>query len=177
MPLGPDASQSGSAKIYIKQQPQNTTLNGNTVTTEEVSDVGSLVNEYGLQALNGQVLPAKVAISFAPGAANHSIVTIQVQDNGGQNITGFPFDLDVIFSDNADGTGLTGTALTAESVTSGVILNTYTAHKAFYIQTDNTGKVVLDITQASKPGYYVMVQAGCQPIPVVSAQMVAGNYG
>jgi hypothetical protein len=177
MATGQDASQSGASRIYVKQQPQGTTINGNAVITEQVIDTGGLDNTFGLQALNGQILPAKITFTIAPGAANHSVITIQVVDNGGQAVTGFPFDLDIIFSDNADGTGLTATALTAQSFTSGVLLNTYTASKAFYVQTDNLGKVVVDITQAAKTAYVVMVQAGCQPLPAVSRALVAGDYG
>lgn len=178
MPLGPDPSYGTQSKFYVKQQPAGTTLNGNTVATEAVEDVGSLVSQYGLQSLNGQILPAQILFTIAKGSANVCVVTAQVADNGGQAIAGFPFDLDVILSDNANGVGITATAPSSSaSVTTGTVLNTYTANKAFYAQTDATGKVVLTITDTGKTGYYVMVQAGCQPLPSVSRQLTSADYG
>jgi hypothetical protein len=180
MPLGPDQTYSGAAKIYEKQQPAGTTLNGNTVTTEEVTDVGGLQNLYGLSAFNGTVLPGLISFTIAPlgaGGTNDVRITIQVQDNGGQPITGTPFDLDIILSDAASGVGATATTPSgAVSITTGTLLNTYIAKKAFYVQCDTNGKVVFDIVDAAKTGFYVMVQAGMQPVPAVSRQLVAGDY-
>jgi hypothetical protein len=178
--LGPDATHSGQSKIYVKQQPAGTTLNGNTVITEEVSDAGSVQNEYGLQALNGQVLPAQIVFTIAPtgGAGSNTVqITAQVVDNGLQPIANFPFDLDVILSDAANGVGVTAvTASGAVTFTAGTVLNTYSAKKAFYVQSDATGKVVFTIVDAAKTGFYCMVQAGSQPLPSVSRQLVAGDY-
>lgn len=187
MPLGPDVSQSGQAKIYTKQQPDGVSINGNVVTTEQIADVGSLTQQYGLASLNGQVLPGKVGFTIAAGAANHSTITIQVQDNGGQAITQTDgltttapkvWDLDIILA-LSTGVLTTLTPSTGMSVTTGTLLNTYapTANRALYAQTDVTGKVVIDLLDTGKQGFFVMVQAGGQPVPALSRQLTAGDYG
>jgi hypothetical protein len=180
MATGPDKSQSGQAKIYTKQQPAGTTFNGNVVTTEQVCDTGSLVQQYGLTSLNGQILPALITFTIAPqgaGGSNKVRITAQVTDNGGQNVAGFPFDLDFILSDAATGVGVTATTPSGGiAVISGTLLNTYIASKAVYCQSDANGKVQIDITDAAKTGFYIMVQAGAQPMPSVSRQLVAGDY-
>jgi hypothetical protein len=178
MPTGPDVTINGQSKIYIKQQPAGTTINGNTITTEVVEDVGSLTSQYGVQTFNGQILPGKIGFGIAPGAANHTVITITVQDNGGNPITGVPFDLDIILSDAATGVGLTATTPSGGfSITTGTLLNTYVASKAAYVQTDGNGVVVMNITDTAKTGFFVMVQAGQQPVPAVSRQLVTGDYG
>jgi hypothetical protein len=177
MALGQDASYSGQSKIYIKQQPQGQTLNGNTITTEEVVDVGGLTNRYGLDALNGTILPAKITFGIAPGAANHTVITVTVVDNGG-NAVAFPWDLDFILSDSATGVGVTTTTPSGGiSVTTGALLNTYITSKACYAQSNGSGVLVVNITDTAKTGFYIMVQAGSQPLPSVSRQLVAGDYG
>ena len=87
MAVGQDTTYSGQSKIYIKQQPENVTLNSNTIVTEEVTDVGALQSQFGLAAFNGQILPGLIKFTFAANGANVSKCSIQVQDNGGQNIT------------------------------------------------------------------------------------------
>jgi hypothetical protein len=178
MPLGPDTSYQSGSRIYIKQQPGGQLLNGNTIITEEVTDVGSLSNQYGVTALNGKILPAGVTFSIAPGAATHCVVTIQVVDNGGNAITGYPWDMDLILSDTSTGTGITATTPSGGiSITTGTALNTYTANKALYVQSNANGVVVLNITDTAKTGFYVMVQGNPTPLPAVSPQLVTANYG
>ena len=174
MPLGPDTSQSGQAKIYTKQQPQGTTLNGNAITTEQVCDAGSVVQGYGLQTLNGQVLPAKIGFTIAPNGANTSKVSIQVQDNGGQPVAG-AFELDIVLA-KADGTITNLTPSTGLSVVTGTSFQTYVAGKALYVQTNANGLAEVNILDTGKQGFFVMVQAGAQPFPSISRQLVAGDY-
>jgi hypothetical protein len=182
MPLGPDTSYSGASKIYTKQQPDGQTINGNAITTEQVCDVGSVVQQYGVTTLNGQVLPGPCSFTIAPfgaGGTHQVSITIQVQDNGGQPITGLPWDLDVILSDNANGVGVTATAPSVSTTVNaggGTLLNTYIANKAFYVQTNASGQVQIIINDASKTGYYIMCQAGNQPFASVSRQLVSGDY-
>lgn len=175
MSLGPDNSQNGQSKIYTKQQPQGTSLNGNTITTEQVADVGSVVQQYGLQTLNGQVLPGKIGFTFAPNGVNTCKISIQVQDNGGQPIAGV-FDLDIMLA-KADGTVTNLTPSTGISVVTGTLLNTYVAGKALYVQTNANGLAEVNNLDTGKQGFNVMVQAGCQPYPAIGGPLVAGNYG
>jgi hypothetical protein len=83
MATGQDPSYSGSGKIYIKQQPANTTLGANTIITEEVTDIGGLQSQFGLGAFNGQILPGLISFTFAPNGSTISKCTIQVLDNAG----------------------------------------------------------------------------------------------
>lgn len=178
MATGQDTTYSGQSKIYIKQQPAGTSINGNTVTTEEVTDVGGLQSQFGLSAFNGTILPGKVNFSPAKGAANICIITITIQDNGAQPILNTPFDVDVVLSDAATGVGVTATTPSVSAtITTGTTLNTYVANKAFYAQTNASGVIVLTINDAAKTGYFIMVQGAALPVPYVSAQLVAANYG
>jgi hypothetical protein len=187
MGVGTDPTYAGQSKVYIKQQPAGTLLNSNVVTTEEVTDAGGLQTQLGLISFNNQVLPGKILFTIAPGAATICNVTIQVQDNGGQAIartdgltTTAPtvWDLDVIL---ALSTGVLTTIVpsTGMAVLQGVLLNTYapTFARAMYIQTTATGLVQVSITDTARSGFFVMVQAGGQPIPALSRQLVTGDYG
>jgi hypothetical protein len=70
MALGADPSYSGQSRIYTKQQPENVSINGNTVVTEEVVDTGGLLNLVGgIQAYKGAVLPSIVSFAIAQGAS------------------------------------------------------------------------------------------------------------
>lgn len=184
MATGKDATYSGQSKFYIKQQPAGTTFNGNTIVTEEVLDVGSLTSQFGVQAFNGQVLPGLIKFTIAPNGANICKVSIQIADNGNQNITQTDgitptvFDCDVVLS-QANGT-LHGTApSTGLSVVTGTLFSTYSpsASRAMYIQSNSSGLIEVNITDTAKTGYFVMVQGGTQPIPSLSRQLVAGDYG
>ena len=178
MAIGQDGTYSGQSKIYTKQQPEGVTINGNTVTTEEVSDTGSLRNRFGLRAVNNKITADKIAFAIAPGAANHTVVTITIQDNGGQPITGQPFDLDVILSDLATGVGVTATVPSGGvAITTGTSLNAYVANKAFYIQSDTNGVIVINITDAGKTPYAIMVQGCSLPFSYVSRLLVPADYG
>lgn len=185
MAIGSDPTYVGQSKVYIKQQPAGTSINSNTVTTEEVTDVGGLQTQLGLSSINNQILPAKIGFTIAPNGSTICKVTIQVQDNGGQPIartdgltTTAPtvWDLDVMLA-NSDGTVTSLTPSTGLTVVTGTLLNTYVAGKAMYIQSNNVGVVAVNITDTGRQGFYVMVQAGGQPIPSLSRQLVTGDYG
>jgi hypothetical protein len=178
MALGQDPTYSQASKVYTKQQPAGTSLNGGTVTTEEVLDTGSLVNRFGLSAVNGKIQADQVAFAIAPGAANHSVVTITIGDNNGNAIPNQPFDVDVILSDAATGVGVTATApSTSLTVTTGTQLNSYVANKALYVQSNGSAVIVINIFDTGKTGYFVMVQGVSLPFAYVSRQLVTGDYG
>src|SRR5713101_1506080 len=101
MAAGKDPTYSGASKIYEKLQPAGFSFNGNVIVTEMVADVGSLESNFGIQAFNGQVLPGLIKFTIAPNGTNITKISIQVQDNGAQNvaqtdgITPSVFDMDV----------------------------------------------------------------------------------
>jgi len=177
MATGQDVSYSGQAQIYRKQQPAGTSINGNTVVEEEVFDSSALRSDFGLEALNGQVLPRKIAFTIAPtGGGNITQISIQVQDNGAQSI-GLVHDMDIVLSDAATGAGQTGTTASgAVSITTGDQLTAYVAKKALRGRTDATGLLVFTITDAAKTGFYIFVKCDGVPVPYVSRQLVAGDY-
>lgn len=182
MATGKDPTYSSGSRFYIKQQPAGTLMNGNSITTEEVCDVGSLSSQFGIQAFNGQVLPGLVKFTIAPNGANVSKVSIQVQDNGAQNIaqtdgiTPSVFDMDVTLA-LSTGVITTLTPSTGLSVVTGTLFSTYVAGKAMYVQSNASGLIEVNITDTGKQGFYVMVQGGTQPIPSISRQLVSGDYG
>ena len=182
MATGKDPNYSGQSKVYIKQQPAGTMLNSNTITTEEVTDVGGLQSQFGLGSFNGQILAGLISFTFAANGSTISLCTIQVQDNGGQSLTQTDgktptvFHLDVSLA-NSNGTITSLTPSTGLAVVTGTLLNTYVAGKALYIESNGSGQVQVNITDTTRQGFFVMVQAGTQPIPSISRQMVTGDYG
>lgn len=176
MSLGSDASYSGQSKIYRKQQPAGTTLNGATVVTEEVFDAGSVVSHLGQETYAGIVEPAAIGFTIAQGAsANQCQITIQLQDGAGNALANVPADLDVILSDSAAGVGLTATTASGGvAVSQGTTLQTYSASKALYIQTNASGQIVITITDTAKTGFYIAVLG--LPVPFVSRQLTAADY-
>lgn len=178
MPTGQDASYSGQSKIYVKQQPAGTTINGNTVITEEVTDTGGLQNRFGLNAVNNVLTADQIAFTIAQGGSTGvCLVTITVTDNAGQPLANQPFDLDVILSDAATGVGVTATAPSVSAtITTGTTLNTYVTNKAYYAQTNASGQIVLTISDASKTHYFVMVQGCSLPFAYVSRQLQTADY-
>jgi thioredoxin-like negative regulator of GroEL len=61
------------------------------------------------------------------------------------------------------------------NVTAGTLLNTYSANKAVYVQTNSAGQVVINFGITATPTIYVMVQAGGQPVPSIGTVLPA-NY-
>ena len=123
--------------------------------------------------------PATVTFAIAAGGANVSEVTITVKDAAGTTLAGGR-NLEVWLSDAATGLGITGTTasgtVTAKSA-SGTVLTALTAKKHLAVQTLTTGVFILEITDTAKTGFYVAVKHPLTGAPIVSAQLVAGNYG
>jgi hypothetical protein len=176
--IGPDPTQGGQAAIYVKQQPVATPVAGAPVKTEEVTDVQGVQSMYGDNNLNGLWLPAKVIYTITPGGGGSNLtnVLIQVVSNQGRACA-FPWDFDMFLSDSPAGVGLTATTASgAVAPSTGTLIQTYTAKKALYVQTDGTGTINLQITDAAKTGFYIICQTP-GAFPTVSRQLVAGDYG
>jgi|SRR6185437_13250939 len=177
MAIGPDASYSGQTKIYRKQQPDGVTLNGAVVVSEEVFDVGSLITHAGQETYSGIIEPAGVAFTIAQDAVAGCDVTIQLNDGAGNAMANIPADLDVILSDSPFGVDITATAPSVSTTVKagqGTLLQTYSANKAFYVQTNAAGQITIVINDAAHTGYYIAVIG--LPVPFVSRQLVAGDY-
>jgi hypothetical protein len=115
--------------------------------------------------------------AFAKGAANHSVVTIQVQDRHGVNLTK-PTMAMVWLSDAASGAGLAAVDPTTFTITTGSeLIDPATVKSAMIIQTDATGKAVVDIQSVAKTLYYVALQEFGGDDAHVSRKMVSGDYG
>lgn len=178
MSLGPDPSYSGQSRIYRKQQPDGQSVNGNTVTTEEVFDAGSLLQRYGLETLNGTILPASVSFTFVGGgggATPKCVVTGQLTDNGGQNWTQGPRVVSLVLSANANGYGLGAASSAGVVFNEGTLLTTLVASLAFLVQVNANGQFQFTISDTAKTGYYIAVD-GVGPLPVVSAQIPSTDY-
>lgn len=129
--------------------------------------------------LIGQNIPSFALITAAPGAAGSNIsnVTIQMQDNDGNNVAQSDV-IDVWLSDAASGQGLTGTTASggiAAAAGGGAILSVGTTSKSLQAQPNTSGAFVLAITDTAKTGFYVAAAIAGRPF--VSAQMVSANYG
>lgn len=128
--------------------------------------------------LEGVLTPQRIGYSIAAGAANVCEVTLTVQDGHGDALA-YPFILDVWLSDNSTGEGLTahGTVAIAAKSGEGSDFAILTANKALRVQTKTTGTYVLEITDSDKTGFYVAAQLPFSGLPVVSRQLVTGDYG
>jgi hypothetical protein len=163
--------QSYQTGIYLEQGGQTLHV-GNTDAGP--SGVGASI----VQGSNGKELPVDLAVvvTNAPaGVANHSAVTFQVQDGLGNNIA-YPVFIDVWLSDAVTGAGLTATTASGGfTVTTGALVATYTASKAIRVQTDVTGKVVLNILDTAKT-LFVPCAGNAFDVPQVGAALTAGSY-
>lgn len=123
--------------------------------------------------------PANVTFAAAAGGANVCEVTITVKDAAAATLTGIR-NLEIWLSDAATGAGLTGTTasgtVTAKS-NEGTVLTALTAKKHLTGQTLAAGTFILEITDTAKTGFYVAVANPLTGAPIVSAQLVTGNYG
>lgn len=123
--------------------------------------------------------PATVTFSPAAGGANVCEVTITVKDAAGATLAGGR-NLNIWLSDAATGLGLTSTTasgtVTAKAA-SGTVLTALTAKKHIAAQTLASGVFVLEITDTAKTGFYVCVENPLTGAPIVSSQLVTGNYG
>ena len=176
--VGPDRSAANiqDSSFYWKQRPA-IVVNGSTPNTEVVLDQNSLLSLYGQIDIGGVVLPSRVQFTITPAAANKSRVTMTVRDGAGYVLTGQPWRLDFSLSDATNGVGLTATTPSGGiAVITGTLITTYVASKAIYAESDNTGTLVVEITDTAKTGFYA-VAIGPGPLPGVSVQMTAANYG
>ncbi len=150
--------------LHFGTAVNTTALNGDTIYVIHHPEPASLT-------------PATVTFSPAQGAANISLVTMQVKDASGNNITA-PTTLVVTLSDAATGAGLTATTASGAVAagTAGADLGDLTAKKAKVVQTDATGKYILSITDTAKTGFYVTANIPGRKVNV-SAALITGNYG
>jgi len=134
---------------------------------------------FGL-APNGEAIfqgrPFSVTATPAAGAANISLVTLQVVDSDDAAVAGV-FTLDVYLSDAASGAGLTATTASGAvgAGTAGTDLDAMVAKKYTRVQTDATGKYILSITDTAKTLFKICVVMGNKNI--VCATLVTGNFG
>lgn len=122
-------------------------------------------------------VPSNATFTPAAGSANVSLVSIQFQDANGNNVA-FPVNFDLWLSDAATGTGLTATVASGAVAAgaSGInITSDFVTKKWFRCQSNAAGLYILSITDTAKTGFYVCVTV--HGGPVVSAQLVTGNYG
>lgn len=129
--------------------------------------------------LEGVLTPQRIGYSIAAGAANVCEVTLTVQDGHGDDLE-YPFPLNLWLSDDSAGTGLTATSAsgTVQAKSGeGADFGALTAKKALVVQTKADGTYTLEITDTAKTGFYVAAQLPFSGLPVVSRQLVTGDYG
>jgi hypothetical protein len=150
-----------------------TTLTATTLTATTVT--GTTVAATNL-TVNSKVTPVTASFTPAAGASNITNVTIQLKNGSGTNLANAAI-VDLWLSDAATGLGITGTAASGTPApTTGTILGIATAKKAWRVVSDAAGKIVLEITDTGKTGFYVAVGAN-DTIIGISAQLVTANYG
>jgi hypothetical protein len=129
--------------------------------------------------LESSLVPQRIAYSIAAGGANVCEVTLTVQDGHG-NAMAVPIVLNVWLSDAATGAGLTASSASgtvqAKSA-SGADFGALTAKKALVVQTKADGTYILEITDTAKTGFYVAAELPFAGLPVISRQLVTGDYG
>lgn len=120
---------------------------------------------------------AKVSIGLAAGANNVMGVTITVQDEDGNTVTGV-HQLDVWASESAAGLGLTGDTYSGDLVaTAGVVLASLTAKKRWTVLTAATGIFTGNLTDTAEPqDQYIVVKNPIGAGVTVSA-ISAGKFG
>lgn len=126
------------------------------------------------------VAPASVTISAASAAANVCEVTFTVYDGNGNKVDDGVVPLEVYLSDDAKGSGLTGTGAsgTVQAKSSaGTDLETVTSKKHLRVMTKkDAGTYVLEITDTSKTGFYPCAVVGGGNL-FTGDQLVSGDYG
>lgn len=116
-------------------------------------------------------------ITFASGAANTCVWTVQVVDATGANVAAV-FNLSAYFSASSAGAGVTGVTYSGDLVaTTGTVLAEFVSKKYFDLLTDATGKFVGVLTDTAKTtGQYLVI-----PRPRGDLQLagptVTGSYG
>ena len=129
--------------------------------------------------LEGALVPQRISYAIAAGGANVCEVTLTVQDGHGKAMA-VPVLLNIWLSDAATGAGLTATGASgtvqAKSA-SGADFGVLTAKKALVAQTLADGTYILEITDSAKTGFYVAAQLPFAGLPVISRQLVTGDFG
>lgn len=129
--------------------------------------------------LGGSLTPQRIAYSIAAGGANVCEVTLTAQDGHGNAMT-VPVLLNLWLSDADTGAGLTATSASgtvqAKSA-SGADFGVLAAKKALVVQTKADGSYILEITDTAKTGFYVGAELPFAGLPVVSRQLITGDYG
>ena len=148
---------------------------GNLVLNSATAPAGTPARGYA--GIVGPGIPSKVGISNAAGGTQYySLVTFQVQDALGSAVSAV-FNLDVFLSDASTGIGLTGTTASGGIAdgASGKTLSIMTSAKALRVQTDATGKYILQIIDSSKTTFYPCANLAGQGV-TVGAQLTAASY-
>lgn len=175
IPAGSDVFTDANGLVSGTQAPGSFHLGTALEAAAQNGDIIEVLNVSG----GTNIGPANITFAIAAGAAASNIcnVTLQVVDSNGNNVAGV-FDMDVILSDAATGAGLTATTASGTVVgTTGADLGDLTAKKAKRVQTDATGKYVLQITDTGKTHFYVAAVVPGRGNTVVSAQLQTANYG
>jgi hypothetical protein len=119
-----------------------------------------------------------LAMTPATDGTNVTKVAVQVVDHDDAPVAGV-FHFDLFLSDAADGGGLTATtasgAVNVKSGAGGTDLAVLTAKKALRVQTDNTGKYVLNITDTAKTAF--KVAAFFDGKTIVGTTLASAHYG
>lgn len=133
------------------------------------------IQSGNIPQFGGAGIPTNVAISnVAGGTQYYCALTFQVTDLAGVAVSGV-FDLDVLLSDAASGAGIAAhTPSGGSTFTTGATLQIYTAGKAFRVQTDATGKAVMQIIDSSTTAYYPASNFANRQ--TVGAQLTTGSY-
>lgn len=134
------------------------------------------LNVQGALTEGNNILPVTASLSIAAGSTNVALVSIQLKDGNGTNLTHTAM-IDVWLSDASTGIGLTAStasgAVTAGA--SGTDLGNITSKKSLRMMTDATGLAILSITDSGKHHFYV---ATALPTGVfVSSQLADASYG
>lgn len=121
------------------------------------------------------------SFTITAGAANKTEIAVQFTDgqSTAANVSG-PINFDIWLSDDAAGTGLTGTTASGTvqaKAASGTDFTAFVAKKALKVQTLATGAYTLEITDTAKTGFYIAVQNPYTGVTSVSRQLVTADYG
>lgn len=122
----------------------------------------------------------QATFSAAAGASNVCEVTVQVKDKGAVALPGH-HNLILKLADAASGVGLTGTSASGTvqaKSSSGTVIGTLTSKKALLVETLPNGSFILEITDSSKTGFYVVAEFMDQPLDkFVSDVLETADYG
>lgn len=139
------------------------------IPANNLADLPSLAT--ALSNLMGVSVIASVSFSVAAGASNICILTGTIKDRAGNTIAGVR-ELEVYISEAATGVGVTAdTYSTGASITTGTLVATLTANKAWRLLTNSSGVFAISITDTAKPAdqYLVAVNPVTRDLSVSAA--------